>query len=104
MAAVSRRARCRDGPDHRGFPALAPRAGQATAYWSLLALASAVNFFTDRRWSFARHRTHPTARLGCVALVTVATVVVATLVFDVSNVVVSVKQPSRHEGQLSALG
>ena len=71
------------------FPVLAPRVGHAVAYWSLLALASAVNFVTDRYWSFARHGTPPAVRLGCVALVAVAAVVAAALFLDASIVVVS---------------
>lgn len=36
------------------FPLLAPLAGDGVAYWSLIAGGAAVNFISDKHWSFAK--------------------------------------------------
>lgn len=39
------------------FPFLAPVVGTAAAYWGLLVVGTAVNYCTDRFWSFTHHKT-----------------------------------------------
>jgi cellulose synthase/poly-beta-1,6-N-acetylglucosamine synthase-like glycosyltransferase len=71
------------------FPMLSPRLGHTGAYWTLLGVGAVINFYSDRHWSFARHRAHPVARLACVGGVVVAAVVAAVLFLDAFIVIVS---------------
>ncbi|HZD00972.1 MAG TPA: glycosyltransferase [Actinomycetes bacterium] len=76
------------------FPIVAPRVGPAIAYWSLLAAACVVNFYSDKYWSFRatrasvdrrpRHaaRGGPARRLLVVGLAAAPFVLLAVLSLD----------------------
>jgi cellulose synthase/poly-beta-1,6-N-acetylglucosamine synthase-like glycosyltransferase len=70
------------------FPVLAPRIGDAAAYWFLFVLAAVANLVTDPCWPVGRHRAYPDVRLTGVALVIVC-VVVPVLYLDGFLVVIS---------------
>jgi putative flippase GtrA len=80
------------------FPVLAPSLGATIAYWSLLALACVVNFYSDKYWSFraskasadpaprrVRKRRGPARRLALLALAVSSVVVLAW--FDLDGVI-----------------